>query len=134
MTAIFRWSGQYFGFVQNGNLFAADGRYLGWVDETGRVWSANGLFLGEVVDDKYILRRLSMEPPAPMVPKVPPLGQVGWTRCNSCRARLSYGAQKVRQPLAQMSAFLDSRSPARARDLPPPGRNRLPWRVREARH
>ena len=64
MDRIYRWNGRYFGFIRNDRLFAADSTYLGWLDDDGRVWEANGNFLGEIVDDNYILRRTSMATPA----------------------------------------------------------------------
>ena len=64
MTAIYRWSGQYFGFIKSDRFFDASCRYLGWVTEDSRVWRADGSFLGEIVDENYILRRTSMARPA----------------------------------------------------------------------
>lgn len=73
---IFRWSGAYFGFLRNGNLFDATGTYKGWLTDEGAVWRADGRFLGELVDDHYILRRQSMIEPIRRVPKVPPVRRV----------------------------------------------------------
>ena len=70
---IFRWSGEYFGFVRRGYLFSRDGRYFGWTDNDLRVWKSNGEFLGQLVDEKYILRRDLMLPPIPRIPKAPPI-------------------------------------------------------------
>ncbi|EGR1587508.1 hypothetical protein H7696_02420 [Vibrio alginolyticus] len=64
MTPIYRWNGQYFGFIKNDRLFNASSQYLGWVTEDGRVWRRNGTFLGEVENENYILRRTSMATPA----------------------------------------------------------------------
>lgn len=64
MTPIYRWNGEYFGFIKNGRLFNAASQYLGWVTEDGRVWRKNGTFLGEVESDYYILKRTSMATPA----------------------------------------------------------------------
>ena len=72
MTPIYRWSGQYFGFLKNGNLFSNTSNYLGWVTEDGRVWKSNGQFLGEIVDEHYILRRTSMATPATRARKATP--------------------------------------------------------------
>jgi hypothetical protein len=78
MTPIYRWSGQYFGFISNDRLFDASSHYLGWITEDGRVWRANGSFLGEIEDENYILRRTSMSTPSnrsarsrPSTPSVP---------------------------------------------------------------
>ncbi|WP_158144290.1 4-fold beta flower protein [Vibrio metschnikovii] len=64
MTPIYRWNGQYFGFIKNDRLFNASSQYLGWVTEDGRVWRRNGTFLGEVENENYILKRTSMATPA----------------------------------------------------------------------
>ncbi|WP_154202575.1 4-fold beta flower protein [Vibrio harveyi] len=78
MTPIYRWNGQYFGFIKNDRLFSASSQYLGWVTEDGRVWRRNGTFLGEVENENYILRRTSMATPAtravratPAIPATP---------------------------------------------------------------
>lgn len=63
-TPIYRWNGEYFGFLRNGRLFNASSEYLGWVTEDGRVWKTDGKFLGEIEDENYILRRTSMATPA----------------------------------------------------------------------
>ena len=44
---IFRWNGEYFGFVHRWRLFDSRSYYLGWVDE-GEVWRRDGTFLGGV--------------------------------------------------------------------------------------
>ncbi|EKO3581329.1 hypothetical protein N6C00_000554 [Vibrio metschnikovii] len=69
MTPIYRWNGQYFGFIKNDRLFSASSQYLGWVTEDGRVWRRYGTFLGEVENENYILRRTSMAIPA--IPATP---------------------------------------------------------------
>ncbi|ENH4361463.1 hypothetical protein ABV540_001282 [Vibrio fluvialis] len=72
MTPIYRWNGQYFGFIKNDRLFSASSQYLGWVTEYGRVWRRNGTFLGEVENENYILRRTSMVTPANRVVRATP--------------------------------------------------------------
>ena len=69
MTAIFKWSGEYFGFIHDENLFRGDGAYVGWI-ENGQVWASNGAYLGEVAEENYILRRTHMIPPLPKTPRV----------------------------------------------------------------
>lgn len=64
MTPIYRRSGDYFGFIKNSRLFNANSDYLGLITEDGRVWRADGSFLGELVDSNYIMRRRSMATPA----------------------------------------------------------------------
>lgn len=78
MTPIYRWNGEYFGFISNGRLFNAASEYLGWVTDDGRVWRVDGSFLGDIEDKNYILRRTSMATPAhrarraiPAIPATP---------------------------------------------------------------
>lgn len=71
MTPIFKWSGEYFGFIHNENLFRADGAYLGWIED-GQVWASDGTYLGEVVEENYILRRTNIIAPLPRIPRNPP--------------------------------------------------------------
>lgn len=90
---IYRWDGRYFGFISGGRLFGTNSDYLGWVDDSGRVWRADGQFLGELVNESYILRRQSAPqplarlprlapvppiPPAPRINRVGRVGRVGW--------------------------------------------------------
>ena len=56
---IYRWNGEYFGFLYNGRLFDKHSIYLGWVDEN-EVWKKDGTYLGEIIDGSYILRRTSI--------------------------------------------------------------------------
>ena len=70
---LFRWSGLFIGFLMDGCLFDPAGRYLGWEDPAGRVWGHDGSYLGERVDDHYVLRRLTHSPPVPQPRRVPPV-------------------------------------------------------------
>ena len=79
MTPVYRWSGYYFGFIADGHLFDAAGRYLGWVEADGTVWRVNGSYLGELVAGEFILRRSSVALPPnrparpfPAPPAAPP--------------------------------------------------------------
>jgi len=36
-------------------------------------WRADGSFLGEIVDNNYIMRRENMVEPLPKIPKIPPI-------------------------------------------------------------
>lgn len=72
MTPIFKWNGQYFGFIREENVFSADGVYLGWIEDD-QVWSRDGEYLGEVVEEHYILKRTNMLPPLPKTPRIPPM-------------------------------------------------------------
>jgi hypothetical protein len=78
MTPIYRWSGEYFGFLSGGNLFDASCRYLGWAAADGEVWRKDGSLLGEIVEDNYILRNTMtvarpLQPirPIPVIPPTP---------------------------------------------------------------
>ena len=39
-----------------GYLFDGNGNYIRWVEE-GKMWKNDGTFLGEIVQDNYILKR-----------------------------------------------------------------------------
>ena len=56
---IYRWSGQYFGFIKNELFYDSYGNYLGWLDKKNEVYRSNGDFLGELVDDCYVLRKVA---------------------------------------------------------------------------
>jgi hypothetical protein len=95
-TPIFRWTGEYFGFLQNNALFAADGTYLGWVDGCA-VWHKDGTFCGHVVEQNYILKkpmrleplaRIPKKPPIPPVPPIPGISRSGRMPRLGCRDAL----------------------------------------------
>jgi hypothetical protein len=69
---VFRWSGEYFGFIRDNNFFDKDGIYLGWL-EYERIWKIDGEFLGELIDENYILRNKFDVPICCRVPRTPPL-------------------------------------------------------------
>jgi hypothetical protein len=75
-TSIFRWSGEYFGFISGDHLFSSDGNYLGWVEEDNTVWCADGQFLGEIVDDEYILRQSNIIEPIAKIPHIVPISPI----------------------------------------------------------
>lgn len=75
MRYIYKWNGDYFGFVSGDNLFDKHSNYVGWI-ENNQVWLASGEFLGEIYDNNYILRKTIMVPPVPRVPRVPPVPPV----------------------------------------------------------
>jgi len=72
VTPVFKWNGEYFGFIHNGSLFRADGAYLGWIED-GQVWVSDGAYLGEVVEENYILRRANTNPPLKKIPRSLPI-------------------------------------------------------------
>jgi hypothetical protein len=70
MTPIVKWTGKYFGFIQDAYLFDAIGHYLGWV-EKGQLWPRNGAYVGDVIDENYLLRATGMALPIPRNPRIP---------------------------------------------------------------
>jgi len=72
-TPVFRWSGQYLGFLSHRWLFDAGGRYLGWCESDGTVWRGDGKPLGQLVEGHYVLRNLTRSSPVPRTPRVPPV-------------------------------------------------------------
>lgn len=71
MTPVFKWTGEYFGFIHNETLFRPNGAYVGWIED-GQVWTSDGSYVGELVDENYILRRINTTPPLPKIPRTPP--------------------------------------------------------------
>ncbi|MEJ1355256.1 MAG: hypothetical protein RNU03_00100 [Candidatus Sedimenticola sp. (ex Thyasira tokunagai)] len=72
-TSLFTWSGQYVGFMDGKWLYYCNGRYLGWRDHQYLVWQADGTFLGQLVEEHYVMRNLARCYPARQTPPVPPL-------------------------------------------------------------
>lgn len=72
MTALYTWDGRYCGFIRNGYLFDTDAEYRGWVDNDGDAFDASGNFIGELVDENYILRRTTRAQPARRAPRATP--------------------------------------------------------------
>jgi hypothetical protein len=56
---IYRWNGEYFGFIYNDKFFDKHSNYLGWICD-GEVWRKDGAFLGEFLEGHYVIRRISM--------------------------------------------------------------------------
>lgn len=74
---VFRWSGEYFGFVHKDFLFSKEGLYLGWVDRDGLVWRANGRYLGELMEANYVMRREDLPDEELWAKRTPPLPPAG---------------------------------------------------------
>lgn len=55
MTPLFRWDGQYWGFLVEGNLYDRHGRHVGWLDQAD-LYHLSGRFMGELRHDHYVLR------------------------------------------------------------------------------
>lgn len=72
MRHIYKWNGNYFGFVSGDNLFDKHSNWVGWI-ENNQVWLASGEFLGKIYDNDYILKNTIMVPLVPRVPHVPPV-------------------------------------------------------------
>ena len=70
MTPIFRWDGQYWGFITQGRLFNAAGECKGWIECDGSVWGDDGRYVGELHDGNYILRHSLKAGPVPRVSHV----------------------------------------------------------------
>ncbi len=70
-TTIYRWNGEYFGFLYNGKLFDRHSTYMGWI-EGNDVYRKNGKYLGEIVSENYILRRSTMATKATRATKATP--------------------------------------------------------------
>ena len=53
-------------------MYNDNGDYLGWV--TGNdVWREDGSYLGEIIDENYILRNDNKIESIPKIPKIPPI-------------------------------------------------------------
>ena len=48
----------------------------GWIDDDGRAWSKDGKYLGELIQDNYILRNTSRIEPVSRVAKVAPVSPI----------------------------------------------------------
>jgi len=93
-TPLFRWSGEYVGFVSGtGHIFDAQSTYLGWIEDDGRVWRKDGRHVGQMVENNYILKKTIAIAPIPRIPRIPPIppippipsinrigkiGKIGW--------------------------------------------------------
>ena len=73
MIKIFHWNGKYFGFIKNGNLFNSISEYLGWIDNDGTLWNKDGHYIGEQVEENYILRKTNKMKPMSKMPKMTPM-------------------------------------------------------------
>lgn len=73
MTPVFRCRGDYVAYINNGWLYAADGRYLGWVDRQQRVWNADGTPLGTLTERHYVIVNPSAPKPVRQPSRPPPL-------------------------------------------------------------
>lgn len=73
---VYRWSGEYFGFVLNNWIFDAASRHVGWV-HNGKVWQAGtGKYLGELFEGCYVLKNTMLVDPVNRVARVNPVAPV----------------------------------------------------------
>jgi hypothetical protein len=70
---VFRWSGEYWGFLEEGRLFDRHGRQVGWLAHApGRppdVFDLGGHFLGELVEGRHVLRHALRPEPVQRAPR-----------------------------------------------------------------
>jgi len=55
---MFKMNGQYFGFIEDSNLFDSSNKFIGHII-SNEVWKQNGEFLGERYASNYILREIN---------------------------------------------------------------------------
>jgi hypothetical protein len=71
---IFRWSGAFWGFLEQDRLYDRYGRQTGWVEPVpGRgpdVFDLTGRFLGELFGRHYVMRHALREEPVHRTPRV----------------------------------------------------------------
>jgi hypothetical protein len=65
---IFRWNGEYFGFIWKNRLYDENSNYIAWIDGE-EVWKKDGTYLGDLYENTYILRPTKIENRSPCKPK-----------------------------------------------------------------
>lgn len=65
---LFRWDGQYWGFVADEGLYDRYGRHVGWVQGVN-VYERSGRFMGELRFGQYVLRDLLRAEPIHRAPR-----------------------------------------------------------------
>lgn len=93
-SPLYKWNGQYYGFLYGERIFDQNATYKGWIDENRQAWDKNGQHIGELIDDFYILKKDMQIPKIPKIPKIPPvppvppvpkvnkigkIGKIGWS-------------------------------------------------------
>lgn len=53
---LYKRCGEYWGFIFLNNIYDKNNNYRGWIEENKFVWNDKGKYLGELIDDHYILR------------------------------------------------------------------------------
>jgi hypothetical protein len=73
ITPLFRWNGDYAGFVHNGHVFDSKSTYRGWIETDGQVWRHDGRYVGQFTDGNYILKNAMTIDPIPRIPRIAPI-------------------------------------------------------------
>lgn len=71
MKYIFRWNGEYFGFIKSDYLFNSNSKWIGWIEDN-HVWLRNSQFLGDIYEGSYIVRKVRIDPIIPIELRVKP--------------------------------------------------------------
>jgi hypothetical protein len=74
VVPVFRWAGHYWGFRDAERLYDRYGRQAGWIEPGTAppdVYEIGGRFLGELVDDHYVLRGVLRAEPVHRAPRPP---------------------------------------------------------------
>ena len=105
---LFRWAGQYWGFVADDAMYDRHGRHVGWLDGND-VYDRSGKFLGELMNQYYVLRNVLRPEPIHLAP----------------RPAVPYPAAPAPPPDREPRAVLDGWTDALPWPLPPPERPRV---------
>lgn len=73
---LYNWeSGKYWGFAYLINkkyyIFDAESNNKGWIDKNNRVFNMDGDYLGDLIDNNYILKKNILIEPISMVGRIP---------------------------------------------------------------
>ena len=104
---IFRWEGEYYGFLCQGRLYDRQGMYQGWLDSKRQVWRWDGSHLGELKHENYILRNLHRPEADPKFPKPYP------------HPPLPPEPRKNRPPKPPLTGWADALAPEADAEEPP---------------
>jgi|SRR5690606_15993169 len=53
---LYKRNGEYWGFIYLNRVYDKNNNYKGWVEDDKFVWDENGKYMGELVEDIYILK------------------------------------------------------------------------------
>lgn len=73
---LYNWrTGKYWGFgylINNRHyIFKSDGSNIGWIDKNNKAFNTNGDYLGELVDNNYIIRKDFKVEPISRIRRIP---------------------------------------------------------------